>query len=210
LLAALLSLRAADSGDTSSALQKDPAGWMDLLAGSNLKNWKRVPIPVGSQLKKKDPWSLDPDKHSLVCDGVGIHEMLLYNEELADGIFHVEWRFKRMDGKKGYNSGVYVRTSANGAIWHQAQVGENIGYLFGDTLVDGQSKHVRIDDKKPQRGKPIGEWNTYEVACKGKHMTLWINGAITATWDNCAVPQGHVGLEAEGWYIEFRNVKFKR
>jgi hypothetical protein len=41
-------------------------------------------------------------------------------------------------------------------------------------------------------------------------MTLWINGAITATWDNCEVPQGHVGLEAEGWYIEFRNVKFER
>jgi hypothetical protein len=41
-------------------------------------------------------------------------------------------------------------------------------------------------------------------------MTLWINGAVTATWDNCAVPRGHVGLEAEGWYIEFRNVKFKQ
>jgi hypothetical protein len=136
--------------------------------------------------------------------------MLLYNEEFGDGIFHVEWRFKKIDGKKGYNSGVYVRTSSNGAIWHQAQVGEKVGYLFGDTRVDGKIKRVRFDDKKPQRGREIGEWNTYEVACKGTHMTLWINGAITATWDNCEVPKGYVGLEAEYWYIEFRNVKFKR
>jgi hypothetical protein len=209
LCAALIFAQAADSVDTPSALQKDPAGWLNLLAGNNLKNWKRAPIPVGSKLKTKDPWSLDPDSHYLVCDGVGIHEMLLYNKEFADGIFHVEWRFKKMDGKKGYNSGVYARTTGDGAIWHQAQVGENIGYLFGDTLVDGKTKRVRIDDKKAQRGKPLGEWNTYEVTCKGKQMSLWINGAITATWDNCDLPKGHVGLEAEGWYIEFRNVKFK-
>jgi hypothetical protein len=209
--AALLSAPAAEPRESQSALQKDSTGWIDLPGTKDLKSWKRVPIPPGSQLKSKNPWSIDPETNYLVCDGVGIHEMLLSNQEFADGIFHVEWRFKKIEGKKGYNSGVYVRTSADGAVWHQAQVGTtNIGYLFGDTLVDGKTKRVKVDDKKPQRGKEAGEWNTYEVACKGKRMTLWINGAVTATWDNCEVPSGHVGLEAEGWYIEFRNVKFKR
>jgi hypothetical protein len=209
LFGALLAAQEKDLVDDRSALQKDPTGWSDLLAGKDLKNWKRVPIPLGSKLNTKDSWRLDPDTHHLICDGVGVHEMLLYNKEFADGIFHVEWRFKKVDGKKGYNSGVYVRTSEDGAIWHQAQVGENVGYLFGVTFVNGKTKPVRIDDKKPQRGKELGEWNTYEVACKGKRMTLWIDGAITAAWDNCEVPKGHVGLEAEYWYIEFRNVKFK-
>ena len=36
-----------------------------------------------------------------------------------------------------------------------------------------------------------------------------INGAVTAKWTDCQVPRGYVGLEAEGWDIEFRNVKFK-
>lgn len=210
LFAAFLCAQEADLVDDRSALQKDPDGWIDLLAGKDLKSWTRVSIPPGSKLNTKDPWSLEPETHSLVCDGVGVHEMLLYNAEFADGILHVEWRFKKIDGKKGYNSGVYARTSGNGAIWHQAQVGENIGYLFGDSIVDGKTKRVKIDDKKLQRGKKAGEWNTYEVTCKGKQMTLWINGAVTATWSNCEVPKGHVGLEAEGWYIEFRNVKFKR
>src|SRR5262249_12050918 len=121
--AALVSAPAAGPDESRSALQKDPAGWIDLLETKDLKNWKRVPIPPGSPLNSKNPWRIDPDTNYLVCDGVGVHEMLLYNEEFADGIFHVEWRFKKIEGKKGYNSGVYVRTSADGAIWHQAQVG---------------------------------------------------------------------------------------
>lgn len=209
--AALLSASAAEPDEGKSALQNDPAGWIDLLVTKDVQSWKRVSIPPGSPLKSKNPWSVDPKTGFLVCDGVGFHEMLLYKEEFGDGIFHVEWRFKKLEGKKGYNSGVFVRTSADGAIWHQAQVGDrNVGYLFGDTLVNGKLERVKIDDKKPQRGKEAGEWNTYEVACKGKQMILWINGAVTATWDACAVPKGYVGLEAEGWYVEFRNVKFKR
>lgn len=211
VFAASVTVPAAEPEESKSALEKDPAGWIDLLAAKDLKDWKRVSIPPGSPLAGRNPWSLDPETHFLVCDGAGIHEMLLYKKEFGDGIFHVEWRFKKIEGGKGYNSGVYVRTSADGTIWHQAQVGsKNVGYLFGDTLVDGKIQRVKIDDKKPQRGKEAGEWNIYEVACKGKQMTLWINGAVTATWDRCVVPKGHVGLEAEGWYIEFRNVKFKR
>jgi hypothetical protein len=154
---------------------------------------------------------VDAGTNTLICDGVGIHEMLLYDKELADGVLHVEWRFKRIEGKKGYNSGVYVRTSADGSVWHQAQVGNlNVGYLFGVTLVDGQPQKMRVNAKGTQRGREAGEWNTFEITCKGKNITLWVNGAATAEWDNCQVPKGHVGLEAEGWYIEFRNVKFKQ
>src|SRR5438552_7284931 len=119
LFAAVVWAPAAEPDESQSALQKDSVGWIDLLATKDLKDWKRVPIPPGSQLKSKNPWSIDPDTNYLVCDGVGIHEMLLYNQEFADGIFHVEWRFKKIEGKKGYNSGVYVRNSADGAVWHQ-------------------------------------------------------------------------------------------
>ena len=45
--------------------------------------------------------------------------MLLYDKEFGDAICHVEWRFKKLDGKKGYNSGVYVRNSGDGkSSWH--------------------------------------------------------------------------------------------
>lgn len=200
---------AADPPETKSALETDPTGWLDLLKDKELKDWRRVAIPPGGKLSARNPWSVSADGKMLLCDGAGIHEMLLYDKEFADGILHVEWRFQKVEGKKGYNSGVYVRNSADGKIWHQAQVGAKIGYLFGDSPAAGALKRFNADDKAPQRGKEIGEWNAYEVTCKGKTLTLWINGAVTATWDQCEVPKGYVGLEAEGWFIEFRNLKFR-
>ena len=198
--------------ETKSALESDPAGWTNLLTDTALTNWKRVPIPPApkGKLSERNPWNLPGDGKTLICDGVGVHEMLLWEKEVGDGVFHVEWRFKKLEGKKGYNSGVYARNSADGAIWHQAQVGsKNVGYIFGDTLVDGAKKRINIASKVPQRGKEAGEWNTFEITCKGKTMHLWVNGAVTCAWDNCQVDKGFLGLEAEGWYIEFKNVKFK-
>jgi hypothetical protein len=201
---------AADPAESPSALEKDPAGWTDLLPGEDLAGWKRVPIPPGNKLNAKNPWKVDAGRKVLVCDGAGVHEMLLNDRELADGTFHAEWRFEKVEGKKGYNSGVYARNSADGKVWHQAQVGDrNVGFVFGDTLADGKPKRVRVGGQGAQRGKPVGEWNTYEITCRGRMMTLWINGAVTAAWDDCQVPKGHVGVEAEGWTIEFRNLKFK-
>jgi hypothetical protein len=208
----LLPAPAGDTKETKSALESDAAGWTDIMPGQDLKGWKRVPIPPGGKLNAKNPWSRSADSKTLHCDGVGVHEMLLYDKELADFIFHAEWSFKPVEGKKGYNSGVYARNSADGKIWHQAQVGNlNVGQIFGDTVVSGDEKlkRININDKVPQRGKPPGEWNVYEMTCKGKSMTLWINGAVTATWNDCQVPKGFVGLEAEGWVIEFRNLKIK-
>jgi hypothetical protein len=170
-----------------------------------------VSIPPKSKLHAKNPWSVAADGKSIICDGVGVHEMLLWNKAVGDGIFHVEWRFKKIDGKKGYNSGVYVRNSPDGAIWHQAQVGsKNVGHLFGKTLIDGKLTGIPSNQLKgEQRGKEAGAWNTYEISCRGQSITLWINGAQTAIWDGCQVPIGHLGMEAEGWHIEFRNLKFK-
>ncbi|MCS6852169.1 MAG: DUF1080 domain-containing protein [Gemmataceae bacterium] len=202
---------AADPAESKSALETDPQGWIDLLAGDDLfAQWGRVPLPPGSRLSAKNPWSLDPQTRILRCDGVGVHENLQYKKEFGDGILHVEWRFQPVEGKKGYNSGVYVRNSADGRVWHQAQVGnQNVGFIFGDTLVDGQLKRVRLAGQGPQRGKEPGQWNVFEITCQGPRITLWVNGAVTCEWKDCQVRQGQVGLEAEGWVIEFRNVKFK-
>jgi hypothetical protein len=203
--------------ETKSALESSPAGWTDLLAesGPTLKGWTRGPIPPGSTPKATAPgsqWSIDPASGHLVCRGDGGHEWLRWDEPVADGVFHVEWRFTLVPGKKGYNSGIFVRNSPDAAIWHQAQTGDaSGGFLFGDTPVDGKPKRLNLSKAlKDKRVKPAGEWNTFELTAKGKEISLWVNGAVTSVFDACEVPSGHVGLEAEGWRIEFRNVKLKR
>jgi len=213
VLVAVLTFRALPGGEpgkaAKSALETDPKGWTDLLEGKDLKHWKRVPIPPGGKLSGRDPWRRG-DGQTLLCDGVGVHEMLIYDRPFADGILHVEWRFKKLEGKKGYNSGVFVRTSADGKTWIQAQVGsKNVGYLFGDIPAGEKMKRFRTAIKGAQRGKEAGEWNTFEVTCRGKEITLWVNGAVTTVWSDCPAAEGYVGLEAEGYFIEFKNVKFK-
>lgn len=209
----LLHTPGAEPADTPSALEADPKGWEDLLPGKDLQGWRRVPIAPDTTLNAKNPWSIDATNKVLVCDGVGIKEMLLQDKERGDGIFHVEWRFRKVDDKTGYNSGVYVR-SQDGAIWVQVQVAHlttppRMGDIFGDVPMGGKVQRVVVTGKGDERIKPPGQWNTYEVTAKGKTISAWINGAVATTWNDCPLPKGHVGLQAELWYIEFRNLKFK-
>jgi hypothetical protein len=207
-------LRESAADDTKqSALERDPQGWTDLLkqAGPNLEGWVRGPLPAGAKLNPRSQWSLDTATGNLICEGNGGHEWLRWDSELGDFIYHVEWRFTAVPGKKGYNSGVYARNSVDAKIWHQAQTGDGSGgYIFGNSDVGGTTKRINLSKRGAvSRVKPAGEWNTFEITCRGKEMTLWVNGAMTTRWEDCAVPRGYVGLEAEGWRIEFRNVKLK-
>ena len=162
-------------------------------------------------MSARSQWSLDAATGHLICEGNGGHEWLRWDKELGDCIFHVEWRFTVVPGKKGYNSGVYARNSADATIYHQAQTGDaSGGYLFGNTKVNGTAKRFNLSKQHPEsRVKPAGEWNVFEITCRGKEMTLWVNGAVVNQWPDCEVPAGYVGLEAEGFRIEFRNAKVK-
>ncbi len=208
-IAALVVVSSAAGQESKSALESDPTGWVDILPGKDLAGWKRVPL--GSKLADKNPWKVDAESKVLVCDGVGVHEAFHYDKELGDFIYHIEWRFKKLEDGKGYNSGVYARNSADAKVWHQAQVGsKNVGFIFGNTLVDGKQQRMpRVGQTTPQYGKEAGEWNTYEITCKGKNMNLWVNGHVTGEWTDCQVPRGYIGVEAEGFVIEFRNIKVK-
>src|SRR3954451_6566989 len=121
--------------ETPSALVADPSGWVDLLAdaGPELKGWTRAPWP-GTTLAAESPWSLDPKTGVLTCRGEAAgHEWLRLDRESGDFIYHVEWAFvpAPAGAKAKYNSGIYVRNSADATIWHQAQTGDaSGGFLF--------------------------------------------------------------------------------
>ncbi len=194
------------------ALETDASGWIDLLSDRSLHGWTRVPVPPSAALGDTSQWKVDPSSGNLVCDGDKTgHEMLRYDREFTDFILHVEYRFTPREGDAKYNSGIYVRNNADGSIWHQAQAGSSSGgYIFGNTLVKGTPQRINLRDQmKENRVKPAGEWNTFEIRAAGPRISLWVNGAVTSEFDQCEVARGYVALEAEGYRIEFRNVKVK-
>src|SRR6266481_2078258 len=136
----------AGGGETRSALEADPQGWTDIMPAADLKGWYRVPVPPTGKLGREQ-WHVDADAKTLVCDGDGGHDMLLLDKEFADHIFHFECKYTKIEGKKGYNSGAYVRNSKDGAIWHQAQFGDGKdGYLFGQTMgPEGKKKGFNLN-----------------------------------------------------------------
>lgn len=201
----------ADVDPAKSALETDPEGWVDFMPTSGLTGWSRVPVPPGGKLGR-DQWHFDADRRVLVCDGDGGHDMLLWEREFGDAIFHLEFCYTKIDGMTGYNSGAYVRNSKDGAIWHQAQFGDGKdGFLFGETpLGEGRKAFFNLQKAVVNgRVKPAGEWNTLEITAKGRLLSLWVNGAITCQFTDCGSPRGLVGLEGEGYRIEFRNLKVK-
>ena len=211
VVANLLASIEARAAETPSALQSDPRGWKDILPPANLKGWYRVPVPPTGQLGREQ-WHVDAKQKVLICDGDGGHDMLLFGKEVGDAVFHLEFCYTKAEGRTGYNSGAYVRNSKDGGIWHQAQFGDGKdGFLFGQTLeADGKKKSFNLSKQvADMRIKPAGEWNTMEITARGKVLTLWVNGAVTCQFEDCGPEKGHLGLEGEGYRIEFRNLKVK-
>jgi len=207
----LLFLGAGWAADTPSALSANPRGWKDILPAPSFKGWVRVPIPPDKPLSEVSQWKVDRAKRILVCEGNGGPEFLRYTRVVRNAVFHVEWKYTLVEGRKNYNSGIYIRNSADGRIWHQGQIGDaSGGFLFGDTLVSGIRMRINLAQQLiEQRVKPAGEWNVSELTADGNRISFWVNGGVTSVFNNCEVPSGFVGLEAEGYRIEFRNLKLK-
>jgi len=72
---------------------------------------------------------------------------------------------------------------------------------------------------------PVGEWNTQEVTCHGRHITVVLNGhtIVDADLDEASTPKtvdgsdhpglkrtsGHIGFLGHGSRVEFRNIRLK-
>jgi hypothetical protein len=172
--------------------------------------WKRIAVPPTNPVTEIAQWHIDAAKHQILCDGNGGHDWLRFNKELRNFTFHVKWRFTPVTtGTPKYNSGVFFRNDADGNVWHQAQTSAGGGYIFGVTPVDGKPQHFNLQKEMTEnRVKPAGQWNVYDIRCVGDTCTLAVNGAQVNT-AHVGLDKGYIGLESEGYRIEFKDFKVK-
>jgi hypothetical protein len=123
---------------------------------------------------------------------------------------HVQWRWPG----KGGNSGVLLHMSGADKVWPKSIECQLMSTNAGDFwLIDGTDikEHQGIEGRRvPKRAdsseKPLGQWNTYEIYCRGNNIDVFVNGVLQNKATQATVESGMICLQSEGTPIEFRNV----
>jgi hypothetical protein len=70
---------------------------------------------------------------------------------------------------------------------------------------------TRNDDQSAREAarKPVGEWNAIEITVKDGAVTSLLNGKQICTAEPGELTSGRIGLQAELFPVEFRNVKIR-
>lgn len=184
----------------------DEAGYKPLFDGKSLSGWEG-----GGQPAEKC-WKVENGQ--ILCTGAK-GPWLRSTEEFGDFNLRLEYKIKA-----GGNSGVYIRVPAD-----------------GDHHGDGAGIEVQILDDSAERyrtlkpyqytgslyaiapatahvGKPVGEWNTLEINCRGTRYHVIHNGTTIIATDETSFPElkgrntkGHLGLQNHSEEVWFRNLR---
>jgi len=188
---------------------KPPEGFTPLFNGKDLTGWK----PTG----KAEVWAAEGG--AIVCKGGG-GGWLLTEKEYGDFEFKCEYKW----AAKGGNSGVALRTPEKGDPAYQGmeiQLIDDEGWP--GKLADYQhtGSIYDVQPAKMAKNKPIGEWNTVTIVCKGRKVTVEQNGVelVNANLDDykskekghpgLAREKGRVGFQSYNIRVEFKNITVK-
>lgn len=69
-----------------------------------------------------------------------------------------------------------------------------------------EGKNRRIQNLTENSEKPVGEWNTMQIECRGKDIKVWVNDDLVNNGSNCTAQKGQIALQAEGSEVEFRKI----
>jgi len=205
----------------SAVAMRSPAddkeeGWIRLFNGKDFIGWKKYLDPK----KNADPdtiWSVKDGM--IVCEG-SVYGYLLTEKDYENYQLRLQWRW----GDKvttNRNSGVFVHVSGPDKIWPKGVEAQLFNGRAGDIwLVDGFKLTVDAARQDPKNKrhylhlkdgveKPIGEWNQYDITCKGDTINLVVNGEPENEGTQAEQTKGKILLQSEGAEIYFRNIELK-
>ena len=158
--------------------------------------------------KSLDGWEIMNGGKFVVEEGViklnGGRGWLRRESEYADFVLKAEVRWK----KPKQDSGFFLRATKEGSNWPsrryevQCENSSRVCRIFG-------AAHKRDIELCEKLLKDVGEWQTYEITCKGMRCAVKFNGKVVATSDGFKEPKGYIGLQGEGGLLEFRHLRIK-
>jgi hypothetical protein len=67
-------------------------------------------------------------------------------------------------------------------------------------------KDVTIPQNGPPNEKPVGEWNTDRIVCRGGEIDLYVNGKLMNKITGSSLTSGFIGIQSEGGEIELKKL----
>ena len=188
------------------------AGFVPLFDGESLSGWQAE----GGRIES---WKAANGRLSCIAPGGG---WLTTDKEYSDFSLSLDWRIP-----EGGNSGVGLRYPSN---THVSETGMEI-----QVLDDNAEQHRNIKPAqhtgsiyyqvaaKQGAANPPGQWNHYEITCKGPLVVVKLNGkeVVRANLDEhtageggltplCARPRsGHIGVQSHDTGVDYRNIRIK-
>jgi len=179
-----------------------------LFNGRDLEGWHIY--LKDSNTDPKNVWKIQDGEISCTGNPTGF---LRTQQEYSDYKLVLEWRWPEKPG----NSGVLLHMSGEEKIWPlciEAQLmhkraGDFVG--MGYTFNENKAKKGGFISYTPHMSDPsekeLGEWNKYEITCKGDTIEATINGELQNKATGVNIEKGYIGLQSEGVPIMFRNIK---
>lgn len=187
-------------------------GYQSLFNGHDLAGW------TGVNGTAEESWTVTDGL--LSCTGKKKGPWLRSAAEYDDFNLRLDYL-----SSAGTNSGVYIRVPENGNHHRDDETQPPAGIeiqILDDTapehavLKDFQYNASIYDFKgaSPHNARPLGEWNSLEINCRGQQITTWHNGVQVAQVTGEQNPlvnlrslKGFLGLQNHSTVVQFKNIR---
>ncbi len=168
-------------------LAAEPEGkWVSLFNGKDLDGWTKV-HDVDFQVV---------DGNLRLVKGMG---WLRTDKEYQNFVLEFEWR--ALVDK--YDSGVFLRAGLEGKPWPKDGWQVNLRYDALGGLVKGYSPIVPAENPK----MPVNQWVKFRLEVNGQKVTLTVDGEEAWSYDKLDAEKGYLGIQAENFAFDFRNIR---
>jgi hypothetical protein len=140
----------------------------DSLEGWHYSDWSNVATP---QKVPGTPWQIKDG----VLSGLGKRTWIFSEKEYGDFVLEFEWMLS-----EGSNGGLGLRFPPDGDPAYRGMEIQIVdeGKYYADKGRPEQGTGSIYDNVPPTKPKinPPGQWNKYQVTCRGSKVTLLLNG----------------------------------
>jgi len=192
----------------SPAVRSTPAG--ALFNGRDLSGWRVFLADRAADTRAV--WSVAPDGVLRLATKASC--LLRTERAFSNYRLHAEWRWPA-DAPANTNGGIFFHIGEPDAIWPvclgvqiaNTDAGQLVGQGGADIpaapLINAKKRTPKLAAASE---KPLGQWNTGELVCRDDNVEVTINGVRQNRVEKISVTSGGIGIQLEGFPVEFRNL----